>query len=693
MLTLTEIAEIDINDIYAKGYHWCKHYFWEPLWVWEKGADKDPALGEELWTMACHIHEFNHAPRAAIAAIQRAIGYAPTDAILRAMLAKQQYELGDYKMALDNINLALNLDSEEPAIHHYRQMIQDALNYNHQALFYEDHPTHKYNEALARGEFEWVKSDISLHIDTLSEQTACLMRAAAVTGDRQMYFKCRFFLYTDSWGYEPELADQFYRPLSHQTKAQAMQVRNPRTGENDYTLAVNDAKQVGLWANELRQAQPQWQAMGVEERVRIMHNWLNNLTQEKAALQEQLAIDTGRNSVATIEVESVLGLIRGWLYRAPQLLQTPTQRPSASSTTVMIEQQWVPYPVVGVISPWNFPMLLALIDTIPALLAGCAVLLKPSEVTPRFMDPLEESLRTVPELAAVLQLARGGAETGKAIVNTADAICFTGSVPTGQAIAATCAQRFIPAFLELGGKDPALVLADADVERASDAILRSCVGATGQACQSLERVYVHDSIANAFIESLVAKAEKVELSTNPDQGQLGPIIFAAQAQKIQQQIDEAVAAGARILTGGKVENINGGLWCRPTVLMNVTHGMAVMNKETFGPLIPIMTFGTEKEAIHLANDSQYGLSASVFSTNQESALRVAYQLEAGAISINDGGLTTKVFDAEKNSFKFSGINASRMGDAGFLRFFRKKAMLIQTATPDTMAIFQEKTKL
>ncbi|WP_298477707.1 aldehyde dehydrogenase family protein [uncultured Maribacter sp.] len=468
-----------------------------------------------------------------------------------------------------------------------------------------------------------------------------------------------------------------------------MKIRNPRTGEFDYELSENSAESVIAMADNARLNQKKWQLKSIDERVAVLKNWLESIKKYENEIAEQLAVDTSRKQIAKVEVKGIFGLLEAWFFRAPQLYNPPKERQSASCNTVQIGQQWVPYQLIGVISPWNFPLLLALIDTIPALLAGCSVLLKPSEVTPRFMDGLEKSIQEVPELNGVLKLVRGGAEAGKAVVQSVDAICFTGSVPTGKKIGAACAERFIPAFLELGGKDPAIVLDDADMQVATDAILRSAVGATGQACQSLERIYVDEKIYDEFVTIITNKSADVTLTTDPNKGQMGPLIFEKQAEKIQQQLDEAEVKGAKILTGGKVKNINGGLWCRPTVLINVDHSMQVMTEETFGPVIPIMAFKSDEEAITLANDSIFGLSASVFSKNKERALEIASQIEAGAISINDGSLTNKVFDAEKNSFKESGINGSRMGDSGFLRFFRKKAVLFQTAHPDTMSGFEE----
>jgi acyl-CoA reductase-like NAD-dependent aldehyde dehydrogenase len=332
---------------------------------------------------------------------------------------------------------------------------------------------------------------------------------------------------------------------------------------------------------------------------------------------------------------------------------------------------------VGVISPWNFPFLLSMLDSIAALVAGCAVLVKPSEVTPRFITPVVESLAAFPELSRVFGWVSGDGRTGAELVGNVDAVCFTGSVATGRKVAEACARHFVPAFLELGGKDPVIVLASADPDTAAGIVLRASVQATGQACQSLERIYVHDSLYPRFLDALVARARQVELNY-PDmhRGHIGPLIFARQAEIIAEHIADARAGGARVLYGGEIETHGGGLWIRPTVLTGVTHEMKVMREETFGPLMPVMSYQTTEEAIALANDSEYGLTAAVIGDESE-ALEIARQLNAGAVSINDGALTTEVFDAEKNPFGFSGLGASRMGPSGITRFLRRKALLIQ----------------
>ena len=213
---------------------------------------------------------------------------------------------------------------------------------------------------------------------------------------------------------------------------------------------------------------------------------------------------------------------------------------------------------------------------------------------------------------------------------------------------------------------------------------------TGQACQSLERVYVQAAVYPAFREKVVAEAERVQLNwPDIDSGQIGPLIFPPQAEKIQAQLDDAVARGARILCGGRIERHGGGRWCLPTVLEDVSDEMQLMREETFGPLIPLIPYDSSDEAIRRANDSEFGLSAAVFAGTEDEAIAIAEQLEVGAVSINDASLTGIVNDVEKNSFRLSGLGGSRMGDSGFRRFLRKRALLIQTAEAAPITLFSE----
>jgi aldehyde dehydrogenase (NAD+) len=456
-----------------------------------------------------------------------------------------------------------------------------------------------------------------------------------------------------------------------------IEVRNPRTGKFDYVIIPPPPRLLAQQCNRARRAQTQWYQLGVEGRITALKQWKEAILAVRQQLTDALVNDTGRLSISILEIDSFLSSIDRWCDLAPDLLQTSAK--NTSIPFIALQQAFVPYPLVGVISPWNFPLLLSMIDTIPALLAGCAVVVKPSKTTPRFVAPLLTALNTVNHLRDVLIFIEGTGETGTALIDYVDLICFTGSVSTGRRVGEAAAKRFIPAFLELGGKDPAIVLESANVDLATSAILWGAVVNTGQSCVSIERIYVAEAIFEEFYHQLVAKAHRLQLAyPNIDSGQIGPIIAERQAALISDHLADAVEKGAVVHCGGKVEELGGGWWCRPTVLTQVNHSMKVMTEETFGPIMPVMSFRSLEEAVYLANDSIYGLSAAVFAGSQEEALVVARQINAGGVSINDASLTAMMHEGEKNAFKFSGIGGSRMGAAAFQRFLRKQAFLIKT---------------
>ncbi|MEO1169170.1 MAG: aldehyde dehydrogenase family protein [Pseudomonadota bacterium] len=470
-----------------------------------------------------------------------------------------------------------------------------------------------------------------------------------------------------------------------------MKVRNPRTGECDYEIAPLGEQAVADTAARLRKAQTGWADLSVGERGDILLRWAKAIEARIDDIAAALTLDTGRSGISRLEALGIPGLIRRWASSAADIIadhspsRAPTAQPTITTTTRL-----VPYPLVGVISPWNFPLTLALIDAIPALMAGCAVLVKPSEVTPRFIRPLAETIAEVPELATVLAIMEGDGATGAAMVGHADYVCFTGSVATGRKVGEAAARAFIPASLELGGKDPMIVLASADPAKAAETALRASIVNTGQACQSIERVYVAREIAGPFMAALVEKAQAIRLNhPDIDSGDIGPFIFEKQAEIVRAQIEDAVAKGADVLAGGNVETRDGGLYLKPTVLGNVTPDMAVIAEETFGPVIPVTTFDDVDEAVRLANDSIYGLSAAVIAGTTEEAETVAVRLNAGGVSINDGSLTSMVWEAEKSSFGLSGLGASRMGESGLLRFFRRQALIRQEGEAAPMAAYAE----
>lgn len=472
--------------------------------------------------------------------------------------------------------------------------------------------------------------------------------------------------------------------LERQIKA-----RNPRTGQLDYQFKAASKHAIKATIDSLRENQPKWRDAGIKYRIEVIKRWQASMRLERANIVSALQNDTGRLMLADQEFEGLQKSIDSWCSQAPTLLESYKQA-AVAMPNVEIHGETSPYQILGAISPWNFPLLLSFIDVIPALLAGCSAVIKPSEVTPRFAVPVARSIAAVEELDAVLTIMPGDGLTGQALIDSVDVVAFTGSVTTGKKVAIAAAQKFIPAYLELGGKDPAIVLEGADLDRATTAILRASIVATGQACQSLERLYVAQADHDEFIQLLTEKAMAATLTKDdPNKGIVGPLIFSLQAAVIQQHLDDALQKGAIIYCGGKIEDHRGAKWIAPTVLGNVDHSMLIMTEETFGPIMPVMAFCSPEQAVALANDTSYGLSAAVFGNDEESALSVAKQINAGGISINDAGLTSMVFETEKSAFGYSGMGPSRVGGSGLTRFLRQQSLYVNRGDVLPITVYSE----
>ena len=469
-------------------------------------------------------------------------------------------------------------------------------------------------------------------------------------------------------------------------------VRNPRTGEIDHTIVPPDAGALDGLTHRMRGAQEAWNSNGLDARLEALRRWRDALARDRDAIVGALTVDTGRHGVSVLELDLVLGALDRWSRIAPALLADQGEQDSGVPA-IKLRGSQVPYVLVGIVSPWNFPLLLATLDTIPALVAGCAAIVKPSEIAPRFIRPLMKTVDAVDGMRDVLAFVEGAGETGAAIIDRVDLICFTGSVATGRKVAQAAAARFIPSNLELGGKDPAIVCDDADLELAASAIVWGAVANTGQSCLSIERVYVDARVFDQFVDQVVARARGLKLAyPDLDDGPIGPIIAERQAGVIADHLADAKAKGAIVRCGGEVESLGGGWWCHPTVLTSVSHEMRVMTEETFGPIIPIMPFTGDDQAVALANDTMFGLSAAVFSGREERALAIAARLHAGAISINDAALTAVIHEGEKNAFRFSGMGESRMGAASLRRFLRRKTFLIKKGATANPWWFKELTR-
>lgn len=463
--------------------------------------------------------------------------------------------------------------------------------------------------------------------------------------------------------------------------AERLRARNPRTGQIDYECVATSLDRLAVLATEARTAQPAWVDLGAKGRAERLSELAIAFRSQQETLVQALFADTGRLIESRLEVEAALSTIERWAEQAPRLLDEP--KPQVANIPFIESRQFAtPFPLVGVISPWNFPLLLALIDAVPALLAGSAVLVKPSEVTPRFIEVVDSLLQGLQDLRGVLRWCVGAGDLGAAMIDQVDLICFTGSVATGRKVGEAAAARFIPAFLELGGKDAAVVLEDADVDRAARALAWGSMVNAGQSCMSIERVYAVDAVYDRLITALSREIGDLSINAvDPEIGQVGPVISVAQIDILQAHLDDALAKGANVLTGGRLEE-RGGTWCLPTLLADADDNMRVMQEETFGAILPVMRVADEVEAIARANGSIYGLSAAVFSQDLQRAERVARQLEVGAISINDAALTSLVHSGEKQSFKQSGLGGSRMGPASLRRFLRQQCLLINPGIDD-----------
>jgi acyl-CoA reductase-like NAD-dependent aldehyde dehydrogenase len=441
-----------------------------------------------------------------------------------------------------------------------------------------------------------------------------------------------------------------------------MQVRNPRTGVYDYEIPDCTAAQIVQCCKQLRNHQDAWLRSGITNRVAVLHEWRQSIIVNRELLIGALAADTGRTWETTAEVDWVIDAIDKWC--------------TISNSFYDEYENWIPYQLIGVISPWNFPLALSLMDTIPALLSGAAVLVKPSEITPRFIEVINRTILAVPGLQKILLFTPGDASVGALMVNEVDLVCFTGSINTGKKVALAASKKLTPVLMEIGAKDPAIVLQRANLEVAATAILKGSTTNAGQNCLSFERVYVHESVHDDLVDLLIEKTKALQLvAEDQHKGEIGPIIFEKQVLMINTHLEDAKALGAIIVTGSEsCEQIHGGFYCRPTILVNVTHNMLLMKEETFGPIMPIMSFSSTEEVVELANATKYSLGAAVFAATDEEAEDIANRIHAGSISINESALTAILHSGDNLSFNMSGIGGLRIGHESFSRFLKKRTI-------------------
>jgi len=450
-------------------------------------------------------------------------------------------------------------------------------------------------------------------------------------------------------------------------------VRNPATGELDFEFEPTQLHSLRQCAERLRKGQQKWRRMPVGERIDVLREFSSAVDARYAAVLSALAADTGRRKLSEVELAGIRHKIERDGAAASRLLErwaADRMELGAYSTTRLVE----PYALVGNISPWNFPVSLSFLDSIPALLMGCAVIVKPSEVTPRFIAPLRDAVQATPVLRDVFAFVQGGADVGQVLIECVEFLCFTGSVATGKRVYRAAADRFIPVGLELGGKDPAIVLPDADLERTAESLLIGAAAASGQICTSLERVYVAEEIHDELVDAVCEVSARARMTCDDEDGLLTPFIHAPQADIYSGQLADAVARGAALRSGGALRD-RGGLWPEIAVLTGVDRDARVMREESFAPIVPIVPFADDDRAVELANDSSYGLSAVVYGRDLERASGIASRLRCGAVSVNRSRAHIVMRQYEQEPHGLSGLGRSRVGVDGLARFVRRSAQV------------------
>jgi acyl-CoA reductase-like NAD-dependent aldehyde dehydrogenase len=456
-------------------------------------------------------------------------------------------------------------------------------------------------------------------------------------------------------------------------------VENPATGEVVGHVADLSAEQVAELARLGRAAQPGWQAMGFDGRGRVVRRMQKWVMDNADRIVATIVSETGKTyeDAWMVEINYAGGAIDFWVKNAERFLAD--ERVSAKTLAVKGKKMVVRYEplgLIGVIGPWNYPLTNSFGDCIPALLAGNSVILKPSEITPLTSLLLAEGLAESGLPDGVFQVATGRGATGAALVDAVDMIMFTGSTETGRKVMTQAAQRLTPVALELGGKDPMIVLSDADLERAANLAVYYSMLNAGQTCISIERVYVEEPVYDEFVQKVVDKVGALRQgeSTGPATVEIGAMTFPRQLQIVEEHVRDAVAKGARALTGGR-RRPGAGLFYEPTVLVDVDHTMKAMTEETFGPTLPIMKVADAEEALTLANDSPYGLGGAVFSGDRKRGEQLARRMQAGAVCVNDALLNYVAVELPMGGWKASGLG-SRHGAGGIRKFTKQQSLFI-----------------
>jgi len=478
--------------------------------------------------------------------------------------------------------------------------------------------------------------------------------------------------------------DRLARRVSVAEGRERKDITSPLNGAVIGEIPLGTSEDVAAAVAEARRVQRRWAETPVKERAAVLLRYHDLVLEHQDELLDLIQAENGKARVwAFEEIMDQAVTARYYARLAPRALR-PSIRMTAMPGLVSTREHHVPKGVVGVISPWNYPLVLAVSDALAALVAGNAIVIKPDSQTPftalRAFELLEEA--GLPE--GLVQVVTGpGTKVGKAIIEATDYVMFTGSTATGKAIASQAAERLIGFSAELGGKNAMIITADADLDRAVEGATVGCFANTGQLCISIERIYVDQAIASTFTNRFAERVASLTLSADQEYGpEVGSLASAAQLEKMREHVTDAEDKGARIVTGGKARPEIGPFFYEPTVLTDVTEDMDVYAEETFGPLVSIYPVSTIDDAVRAANDTEYGLNASVYSSDTKKARAIAVRLMAGTVNINDGYSSAwATIDAPMGGMKASGVGR-RHGREGLLKYTESQTIAVRSATAE-----------